>query len=119
MEVWESSYIRTCQDLFLHTSRFVTCSHVAHVCWQTNSVAVLSSLHAFILEIKLYLLKPTDYVMHQQVLHSTIVRSTRNVLCVLYLSENKQRLVHLHHKLIGFYNEDEKYLQRGTDCVFK
>jgi len=24
-------------------------------------------------------------------------------LCVLYLSQNKQRLCHLHHKVIGFY----------------
>ena len=32
--------------------------------------------------------------------------------CVLYLS-------HLQHKLIGFYNRDEKCLQRGTDWVFK
>jgi len=38
-------------------------------------------------------------------------------LCVLYLSENKQRLVPL--KLIGFYNRDEKCIQRGTDWVFK
>ena len=36
-------------------------------------------------------------------------------LCVLYLSENKQRLV----PLIGFYNRDEKCLQRGTDWVYK
>jgi len=28
-------------------------------------------------------------------------------------------LCHLQHKLIGFYNRDEKCLQRGTDCVFK
>jgi hypothetical protein len=26
-------------------------------------------------------------------------------------------LCHLHHKLIGFYNRDEKCLQRGTDWV--
>ena len=38
---------------------------------------------------------------------------------VSYLSENKQRLVPLQHKLIGFYNRDEKCLQRGTDWVFK
>ena len=25
-------------------------------------------------------------------------------LCVLYLSENKQRLCHLQHKLVDFYN---------------
>ena len=39
-------------------------------------------------------------------------------LCVLYLSENSD-LCHLQHKLIGFYNRDEKSLQRGTDWVFK
>jgi hypothetical protein len=39
-------------------------------------------------------------------------------LCVLYLSENIQRLVS-QHKLIGFYNRDEKCLQRGTDCMLK
>jgi len=38
-------------------------------------------------------------------------------LCVLYSSQNKQRLV-THHKLIGFYNLDEKYLLRGTNWVF-
>ena len=35
-------------------------------------------------------------------------------LCVLYLSENKQRLVPLHHKMIGFYNRDDKCLLRGS-----
>ena len=28
-------------------------------------------------------------------------------------------LCHLQHKLIGFYNRDEKCLLRGTDWVFK
>jgi len=28
-------------------------------------------------------------------------------------------LCHLQHKMIGFYNPDEKCLQRGTDWVFK
>jgi len=28
-------------------------------------------------------------------------------------------LGHLQHKLIGFYNRDEKCLQRGTDWAFK
>jgi len=40
-------------------------------------------------------------------------------LCVLYLSENKQRLVLLTSKNNWFYNRDEKCLQRGTDWVFK
>ena len=41
------------------------------------------------------LLKPTGYVLHQQVQHSRIVRSAHTVyLCVLCGSENKQRLFH-------------------------
>jgi hypothetical protein len=37
----------------------------------------------------------------------------------LYLSEKKQRLWHLQHKLIGFYNRDEKCLLRGTNWGFR
>jgi hypothetical protein len=36
----------------------------------------------------------------------------------VYLRTNSD-LCHLQHKLIGFYNRDEKCLQRGTDWVFK
>jgi len=36
----------------------------------------------------------------------------------IYLRTNSD-LCHLQHKLIGFYNPDEKFLQRGTDWVFK
>ena len=39
------------------------------------------------------------------------------VFCI-YLSSNSD-LCYLHHKLIGFYNRDEKCLLRGTDWVFK
>ena len=39
------------------------------------------------------------------------------VFCI-YLRTNSD-LCHLHHKLIGFYNRDEKCLLRGTDWVFK
>jgi len=39
------------------------------------------------------------------------------VFCV-YLRTNSD-LCHLQHKLIGFYNRDVKFLQRGTDWVFK
>jgi len=38
------------------------------------------------------------------------------VFCV-YLRTNSD-LRHLQHQLIGFYNRDEKCLQRGTDWVF-
>ena len=39
------------------------------------------------------------------------------VFCI-YLRTNSD-LCHLQHKLIGFYNPDEKCLQRGTHWVFK
>jgi len=39
------------------------------------------------------------------------------VFCI-YLRTNSD-LCHLQHKLIGFYNPDEKCLQRDTDWVFK
>jgi len=39
------------------------------------------------------------------------------VFCI-YLRTNSD-LCHLQHKLNGFYNRDEKCLQRGTDWVFK
>jgi len=39
------------------------------------------------------------------------------VFCI-YLRTNSD-LCHLQHKLIGFYNRDEKCLPRGTDWVFK
>ena len=40
-------------------------------------------------------------------------------LCVFYLSENNSDLYHLQHKLIGFYNRDEKCSLRGTNWVFE
>jgi hypothetical protein len=42
----------------------------------------------------------------------------QNYAFCLYLRTNSD-LCHLQHKLIGFYNRDEKCLQRGTDWVFK
>jgi hypothetical protein len=39
------------------------------------------------------------------------------VFCVYHRTNSD--LCHLQHKLIGFYNRDEKCLQRGTDWVFK
>jgi hypothetical protein len=54
-------------------------------------------------------------MMHQQFNIQQLYALPTLYLCVLYLSENKQRLV----PLVGFYNRVEKCLQRGTDCVFK
>ena len=64
------------------------------------------------------LLKPTGHVKHQQFNIQQLYVLPTLYLCVLYLSENKQRLVPLTHKLIGFYNRDEKCLLRRTDWVF-
>ena len=36
-------------------------------------------------------------------------------MCFVFMCEQTADLCHLQHKLIGFYNLDEKCLQRGTD----
>ena len=65
------------------------------------------------------LLKPTFYVMHHQfnIQQLYVLPHCIYVFCI-YLRTNSD-LCHLQHKLIGFYNSDEKCLQRGTDWVFK
>ena len=66
------------------------------------------------------LLKPTGYLMHQTDLtfnNCTFCPHCIYVFCI-YLRTNSD-LCHLQHKLVGFYNRDEKCLQRGTDWVFK
>jgi hypothetical protein len=56
--------------------------------------------------------------MHQQFyIQQLFVLPTLYVFCI-YLGTNIG-LCHLQHKLIGFYNRDEKCLLRGTDWVFK
>ena len=44
--------------------------------------------------------------------------SLNKAVCASSFGTNSD-LCHLQHKLIGFYNRDEKCLQRGTDWVFK
>ena len=59
-------------------------------------------------------LKPTGHVMHQQFnIQQLYVLPTLYVFCI-YLRTNSE-LCHLQHKLIGFYNRDEKSLLRGTN----
>jgi hypothetical protein len=45
-------------------------------------------------------------------------KTIKNYVFCIYLKTNSD-LCHLQHKLIGFYNRDEKCLQRGTDWAFK
>ena len=65
------------------------------------------------------LLKPTGHMMHQQfnIQQFTFCPHCICVFCI-YLKTNSD-LCHLQHKLIGFYNRDEKCLLRGTNWVFK
>ena len=55
-----------------------------------QEVTILSS---YLIDIKL--LKPTGHVMHQQFNIQQLYALPTLYLCVLYLSENKQRLVPL------------------------
>jgi hypothetical protein len=66
------------------------------------------------------LLKPTGHVMHQQFNIQQLYALPTHCIYVfcIYLRTNSD-LCHLQHKLIAFYNRDEKCLQRGTNWVFK
>jgi len=64
------------------------------------------------------ILKLTGYMMHQQFNIQQLDALPTLYLCVLYLSENKQRLVPLTPENYWFYNRDENCLQRGTNWVF-
>ena len=67
----------------------------------------------------LNLLKPTGHVMHQQFnIQQLYVLPTRIYMFCIYLRTNSY-LCHLQHKLVGFYNRDEKCLLRGMNWVFK
>ena len=63
--------------------------------------------------------KPTGYVMHQQFNIQQLYVLPTLYLCVLIYLRTNSDLCHLQHKLIGFYNRDEKCLLRGTNRVFK
>jgi hypothetical protein len=66
------------------------------------------------------LLHPTGYVMHQQFNIQQLYDVPNTVfMCFLIYLRTNSDLCHLQHKLIGFYNRDEKCLQGGTDWVFK
>jgi len=56
--------------------------------------------------------------MHPQVKNlRTDILPTLYLFVFIYLRTDSD-LCHLQHKLIGFYNRDEKCLQRGTEWVF-
>ena len=54
-----------------------------------------SAAESFLIDSHFNLLKPTGYVLHQQFDIQQLYALPTLYLCVLYLSENKQRLVPL------------------------
>ena len=69
--------------------------------------------------VTINLLNPTGHVIRQQfnIQQFTFCPHCIYVFCI-YLRTNSD-LCHLQHKLIGFYNREEKCLLRGTDWIFK
>ena len=80
------------------------------VCASSNDTSVYRTVN---------LLKPTGHVMQQQFNIEELYALPTLYLCVLYYLRTNSDLCHLQHKLIGFYNWDEKCLQRVTNWVFK
>ena len=65
--------------------------------WTSIKVLILILEHLLVLRVKLFikLLEPTGHVMHQHFNIQQLYVLPTLYLCVLYLSENKQRLVPL------------------------
>ena len=76
-------------------------------------------LIGYVIHQQVNLLKPPGHVMHQLFIiqQLTLCPHCIYVFCI-YLRSNSD-LCHLQHKLIGFYNRDEKCLLSGTNWVFK
>jgi hypothetical protein len=84
------------------------------------TTAIMSKASLISARKRINLLKPTGYGMHQHVEHfnnCTLFPYYIYVLCIRLRTNSD--LCHLYKKLIGFYNWDEKCLQRGTDWAYK
>ena len=75
----------------LHTRLHLHAAHIRRIVWEPSNSSALSK----ILGTRINLLKPTGHVMHQQFNIQQLYALPTLYLCVLYLSENKQRLVPL------------------------
>ena len=65
-------------------------------------------------------LKPSGHYMYQQFnIQQFYVLPTQCIYVFCVDLRTNGDLCHLQHKMIGFYNRDEKCLPRGTDWVFK
>ena len=104
-------------NILIHFFLYCTCLE-HYVLIISLSICTCSVYGTFFTHFKL--LKPTCYVMHHQFNIQQLYALPTHCIYVfcIYLRTNSD-LCHLQHKLIGFYNRDEKCLQRGTDWVFK
>jgi len=87
-------------------------------CWDTEKTSGYKEGSKHISSVNL--LEPTGHVMHQQVYTFNNLLPFPHCIYVfcIYLRTNSN-FCPIQHNLIGFYNRDEKCLQRGTDWVFK
>jgi len=60
-----------------------------------------------------------DFITQMKSVYSAVRTGYLNKAVRASSFRTNSDLCHLQHKLIGFYNPDEKCLQRGTDWVFK
>jgi len=87
-----------CDKAFLFINQSEVDFAIAHLRFEVTILIALSfsfSSITFILLWHINLLKPTGYVMHHQFNIQQLYALPTLYLCVLYLSENKQRLVPL------------------------
>jgi len=107
-------YLRTNSDLCHLQHKLIGFYNWDEKCLQrgTDWVFKYSGLR-FVSKVYLLLDEPTSLTFNNCIFCPHYIY----VFCV-YLRTNSD-LCHLQHKLIGFYNPDEKCLQRGKDWVFK
>ena len=92
-------------------SEILFSTHNAFMCfvWISEQTAI----------IYLYSINLLVFITETQSVYSAVRTGSLNkAVCASSFRTNSD-LCHLQHKLIGFYNRDEKCLQRGRDWVFK
>ena len=84
-----------------------------YLVWISEQTAIIS-LYTIYLSVFITEMKSVYSAVRTGSLNTAVCASSLKG----YLRTNSD-LCHLQHKLIGFYNRDEKCLLRGTDWVFK
>ena len=91
---WAGNDGYSIEKLFLKDSSFVEHNDIFIISLSTGNSKKISAFF-FRVIVCINLLKPTGYVMHHQFNIQQLYALPTLYLCVLYLSENKQRLVPL------------------------